>query len=1569
MANDGKITLQDIIEDEALRFGEKYAEQAKIAINSNETLIKSAGVLKEVLGQYKGATNNLQLFDLKGKEKNAIDQIILSLKDEQLALKELNEERNRQTSLQKIQDTINKARQKGSTDNKKALDDERLAHVKLTNELKQEEQLERSVQRTKQESIKTDKEASELARKLTQEIEAEIKLLGEQQNLERKVLANEREESVLLKELERLEQQRLNTDKASVQLLNEEEKLKRSRLATLREEKVAIEQEQRIAKNTLDIKSKELTVAAKEEAAAKRNTVLTIEERVQNEALNKIKKQQAREDLGLVGAYEKLNRARRDAQMRLADLLAAEVKDRASIKATEREYEILNKKVREVDNAVDIFQKNIGNYPTGGFKNLQQGLLSLVSAFGVVGGIQAFADALKKSFDIVKNYEAEVVNLAAVAGKTRDQIQPLESTIQAVAAASINSATDVAKLATELIKLGSTPEEAEKLLKPVNDLSIALRATAEDAAGLVKGLLNAYGEGADQAARYTDVLAEAANRSALDFQGLRDAFSYIAPVARSLNFSLEQTAAMIGILADNGIKAESAGRLLGTGLGKIAQQGLTLEQALDKINQKQKEGASDLDVLTTANNLFGVEAGKLALILSNNREKIDEMTFAYENSRGSLEELTNKQLKSLDAQLEILDSSFEDYILKTNESTGASKTLTSTVSFLAENLGLIINTVGQAIGLWLLYRASIIAATLYTKIQTAATYAQIIAQGIMSNGLVGLRGNLAALNATAALNPFALLAVAVVGAVIALRSMQKTTKELTEETNKSTDEFLRSRDIQEKNIASTDKMIGRYEELKGKVNLSAKEQKEFNELTKALGEIAPDATTKVNKYGEAIQLSGDKLREYNKLQRENIAAQKAVEIEKQTELLKQQRIELERLRATDKEGGAVGLRVDDQFTVITKVNGVLQTRNNIFQDFRNLNNLERAAYLSDRVAAEKSVADTEAKIKALKGLTAAQKEASAAGGTGKKAEENVARTIEVIDAEIKAEQDKIDGLTKATKSEGVLIDKRIAILKKEREAIYSTTKAQKDAKKEREDYLARMKKIDDDAYNLAVFRLNRLKAQNEETIDDVNNSYQDQADAVIKNENVLLALNEESAEKKLKDISRYNDKVRDLTDGEINILLNGGKIKKKLNNEEILVLEEYQAKKDEVYKAAEKKLDDLQVRDFEKRLNNRNQDLNNALNQDIIRENNRFANERVAEGKREAAVEAHEKKIADLKREYAIKALQDQIAATEALLSTENLTAEKRKEIEATLSNTKRELSELVTQGYIQGNKKQELSDEEKNEKLKDLALNLKDSLVDLTNSIFDNRIQKIDDELNRLSDYYDEQLELAGDDERKKELIQKEADKKKAALEKKKRDEQRKQAIFNKAVKASEIIFETTLAVISALAQVPKFDFGISAAAIAAAYASIGAVQLATLLAQPIPKYKGGRKGGPKEVAWLGDGFVNEIIEDKKGNIRVTPAVPTLMQLEEGDTVHSSPDAYIKQVKNTVYMNIARENDKVKAFQKILEVDKVNHNLEKSIKDGIKKGFKDIKININNEAPKVDIPHALWALKNTKWN
>ena len=195
-------------------------------------------------------------------------------------------------------------------------------------------------------------------------------------------------------------------------------------------------------------------------------------------------------------------------------------------------------------------------------------------------------------------------------------------------------------------------------------------------------------------------------------------------------------------------------------------------------------------------------------------------------------------------------------------------------------------------------------------------------------------------------------------------------------------------------------------------------------------------------------------------------------------------------------------------------------------------------------------------------------------------------------------------------------------------------------------------------------------------------------------------------------------------------------------------------------------------------------------------------------------------------------------------------------------------------------------------------------AIGDLASTLFDRNIQKYDDEIQANNDFYAAKLDNENLSEEQRSAIEAKRERKNAELEKKKRDEQTKQAKFNKAQTAINVVIQTSLGIISALAQVPKFDFGISASAVAATVGAIGAIQLATVLAQPIPKYKHGRTGGEAEFAYVGDGGVNEIIKRHGGGYEITPNRETLTYLNKGDSVLPDANKFLQEQAYNLSMN-----------------------------------------------------------------
>ena len=135
-------------------------------------------------------------------------------------------------------------------------------------------------------------------------------------------------------------------------------------------------------------------------------------------------------------------------------------------------------------------------------------------------------------------------------------------------------------------------------------------------------------------------------------------------------------------------------------------------------------------------------------------------------------------------------------------------------------------------------------------------------------------------------------------------------------------------------------------------------------------------------------------------------------------------------------------------------------------------------------------------------------------------------------------------------------------------------KAAKERERLRKEELARLKKIDDDAFALWKFRKEQEIKIADEIRDNDKEAINDRINALVLGNQKEDELAQKTAAYKLRQISRYNDDVRNLSDKEIETLINGGDIKRKLSDAEVLILDEYRAKKREI---GLKEVEDSQV--------------------------------------------------------------------------------------------------------------------------------------------------------------------------------------------------------------------------------------------------------------------------------------------------------------------------------------------------------------------------------------------------------
>ena len=297
----------------------------------------------------------------------------------------------------------------------------------------------------------------------------------------------------------------------------------------------------------------------------------------------------------------------------------------------------------------------------------------------------------------------------------------------------------------------------------------------------------------------------------------------------------------------------------------------------------------------------------------------------------------------------------------------------------------------------------------------------------------------------------------------------------------------------------------------------------------------------------------------------------------------------------------------------------------------------------------------------------------------------------------------------------------------------------------------------------------------------------------------------------------------------------------------------------------------------------------------------------------------YEKQKSDLEHQYAMESLQSQLSILESNLYL--FEGDERLEKEKEIARLRVQLSKETSDKIIEDAKREEEERKKVEQAKKRLIQESISAIISIGNSLFQRQIDNVDAEIEANQEEYDAKVEtidaLAEKDiitteeaESRKRAAEEETSRKNKELEKKKAELQTRQAKFQKAMDIAQTIAATAQAIMVAY----KDAGPIAGAIFAAMIAATGAVQLATILAQPIPKYAHGTDNHPGGLAIVGDGGRSEavLVGDKA---YITPDKPTLLSLPAGAEVVpdlNDPTFLSRFVDNTYWLTHNKKGEPV---------------------------------------------------------
>ncbi len=280
-----------------------------------------------------------------------------------------------------------------SYDFRKAKQEQSLLNQKILNDLKQVSSLEKELEKIKREKLKTDRELIKVA----------------QENIILSILQAQRTANAD-KEIQKLRAARLAVDRELARVAQENQRISdmqarsvitnQREIARAEQERLKVQREQA----RLDIERIRLQNTA--QAQATRSATLTMEERIQRQLANKAEREATMLRMGLIGAYQKLNKQRTEAKKRLQDLIASGNASNRQIRLAQREFDALDRRIRRADSAVRDFTKNVGNY-----RSALSGISNLMGAFGIIGGVAGVVQLGKSIYETTKLIQGQEIAL------------------------------------------------------------------------------------------------------------------------------------------------------------------------------------------------------------------------------------------------------------------------------------------------------------------------------------------------------------------------------------------------------------------------------------------------------------------------------------------------------------------------------------------------------------------------------------------------------------------------------------------------------------------------------------------------------------------------------------------------------------------------------------------------------------------------------------------------------------------------------------------------------------------------------------------------------------------------------------------------------------------------------------------------------------------------------------------------------------------------------------------------------------------------------------------------------
>lgn len=343
---------------------------------------------------------------------------------------------------------------------------------------------------------------------------------------------------------------------------------------------------------------------------------------------------------------------------------------------------------------------------------ISQSFQTLLSYFTAGASIYTFISGIKAAVGEIVNFDQALKNIQAVTGATETDMARMRDVILDVASSTKFSTTEVAEGMTILGQAGFSATESMQAIKSVANLATATLSDFKDTADLVTTAIRAFHLEASDAAEVTDIFASAINNSKLTLDKIRTAMNYLGPVAEASNLSLQESTAVLGELANSGIRASTMGtgfrqvlsRLMNPSAG-FAEAIRELGGDMERLNPMTNDLRTIIDELSNtvtdagiAFELFGLRGAPIVSALAKEGVAGFDAMMVAVSETGTAAEMASKQLEGLGLKAKQIADKVKTLVVMFSEESGLTGAIRTALTAVQDILDKLIEFADSGVG-------------------------------------------------------------------------------------------------------------------------------------------------------------------------------------------------------------------------------------------------------------------------------------------------------------------------------------------------------------------------------------------------------------------------------------------------------------------------------------------------------------------------------------------------------------------------------------------------------------------------------------------------------------------------------------------------------------------------------------------------------------------------------------------------------------------------------------------------------------------------------------------------------